>query len=45
MRKFRYYSPNWMMWYSEDNYDKLISEIQHLKKIIKYILKGEKDEM
>lgn len=45
MRKFRYYSANWMMWYSEDAYDKLMNEIELLKSIYKRLVRSTGDEM
>ena len=26
MSKYKYFSPNWMLWYSEDHYDELMEE-------------------
>ena len=45
MPKFQYYSSFWAMWYSEENYNNLIDDINTLKDLFKKLIRSETDEM
>lgn len=46
MNKYKYFSPNWMLWYSEDHYDELMEEIKFLKEqFIKIMKEAERNDM